>query len=97
MKTAAPRVRRMWALKSEVDNPPEFDPVEFSRSRWFKPGSHKNHPEIDVPYIVIPDDPASREALVERMARAILKAWQDGDGYVNSLDEARAALAAIRK
>ena len=56
----------------------------------------KSYPTSD-PVIVIPDDPASREALVERMARAILKAWQDGDGYVNSLDEARAALAAIRK
>ena len=47
----------------------------------------KSYPTSD-PVRVIPDDPA-REALVERMARAILKAWQDGDGYVNSLDEAR--------
>ena len=45
--------------------------------------------------IVIPADPASREAMVERMAKAIQKAWRDGDGYVNSWDEAEAALASI--
>ena len=83
----------MWALKSEVDNPPEFDPVEFSRSRWFKPGSHKNHPEIDVPYIVIPDDPASREAIV----RKITKAWMKHTNMTTAADLARATLAAIRK
>ena len=83
MKTAAPKARRYWLTRKEG----EMGELILTT---------KSYPTSD-PVLVIPDDPASREALVERMAKAIQKAWEDGDGYVNSLDEARAALAAIRK
>lgn len=69
----AVRPRKLWALKSEIENAAEFDPVELSRERWFTETSRKNHPEIDVPYLLLDLTPASKAAYVERCAKALWK------------------------
>lgn len=81
MKTA-PIARRMWAAF------PNARMFSISTKRW------SNYTE---PVLVIPDNPASREALVERVARAIGYEQQSSSETASYTVLAKAALAAIRK
>jgi hypothetical protein len=84
--TTKPRIRRMWQ---------ETGYSSTNAPLTVYPTSHWAGMPSSFPVLVIPLDPATLKAMEERAAKAIMKAWQDGDGYVNSFDEARAALAAV--